>query len=140
MKIIRCLRFLKLSPWTFLFVLKNIFWLCLFPTILWTQKWVPQIQKFGQKWEFSPKSSKINKNWFFFLKFLWQNFRVPPEVSWVWFLGSYNFFSPNYDILNKTNFLTKFCEKIDSLWNVIILSKKSCMTLKIIPRVLQEVL
>ena len=74
----------------------------MFPTILKTQQCSPQIQKFGQKWSFSPKSSKINKNWCFF-KFLQHIFSVPPEVPWIWFLRSYDFFWQKYEILNKKN-------------------------------------
>ena len=70
---------------------KFCFWVCLFPTILKTHKLPSKTPKFGGKSNFLPKSSKINKNWFFF-KFLRQIFRVPPEVPWVWFLRSYDFF------------------------------------------------
>ena len=85
---------------------KNFFWVCLFPTILKTHKLPSKTPKFGGKSNFLPKSSKINKNWFFF-KFLRQFFRVPPEVHWVWFLGSYDFFWQKYEILNKKNFWKK---------------------------------
>ena len=111
------------------FYLKNFFfWVCLFPTILWPQQCSPQIQKFGQKWSFSPKSSKINKNWFFF-KFLRQIFRVPPEVHWVWFLRSYDFFWQKYEILNKKNFWKKkqkalSFQKKDIHWTISVFALK----------------
>ena len=108
------MRCLKLSPWTFLFVFKNIFWLCLFPTILWTHKWAPQIQKFGQKWQISPKSSKIQKYWWFF-KFHRQIFRIPPKVPWVWFLRSYVPYWQNYDFLKKSIFWN-FCNFLFKNW------------------------
>ena len=90
----------------FFYLKKNFFWVCLFPTILKTHKLPSKTPKFGGKSNFLPKSSKINKNWFFF-KFLRQIFRVPPEVPWVWFLRSYDFFWQKYEILNKNNFEKK---------------------------------
>ena len=93
----------KTSKDTENFIFDKKFGICLFPTILRTHKWPPQIKKYGQKWQILPKSSKINKKWFFF-KFLPQISRVPPKVPWVWFLRLYNLFWQNYEILNKNCF------------------------------------
>ena len=151
------------------------FWVCLFPTILWPQQCSPQIQIFGQKWSFSPKSSKINKNWFFF-KFLRQIFRVPSEVPWVWFWGHTTFFDKIMRFWKKKTKSTFFSKTRYTLNNIVfciksalkkiivtvfekkkesafcfffqkffcskshIFVKKSRMTSKIKPKVLQEVL
>ena len=109
-----------------------MFWVCLFSTILWTHKWVPQIQKFGQKWQISPKSSKILKYWWFF-KFHRQIFRVPPKVPWVWFLRSYVLYWQSYDFLKKwifSNFLV--------FWFIFGLRKREWTFIFVIKKKLQK--
>ena len=81
--------YLKLSPWTPLYISVIFEAVCLFPMALWTHKWDPENQNIYKKLTFLPKSWKINKNLFVF-KFLPKIFRIPPEVPWVWFLSSYD--------------------------------------------------
>ena len=75
--------------------------------------WVPQIQKYGQKWEISPKSQK-NEKYSFFSKFYRQIFRIPRKVPSVWFSWSYLSYLSNYEIFKwkKKFFFSKSEKKV----------------------------
>ena len=86
---------------------------------------ISQNRKFNQKSKFSPKSQKINNCWLL-SKSHRQIFKVTHKVPRVWFLWSYDFLWPNYEISKRK----KNSKKLFFFWKkytltILIFSSKS---------------